>query len=689
MRKFILLMGVSMPVLSFAAELPVVSVTLSNAGLAQVERRGEVPANGNVTFTVPTTDVDDILKSLQVFDSVASVGGIRLPALDAASEAFRGLPLSPRDFQNRVTLLKALLGQMVEVGGVQGQLADAEETEAARGPDGSAITDGGLRVTILTETGISTVVLREGGEVKLLDAALAARVRRAAEALAAARAADTRQIEVALNGGERAREVQLVTVTGAPLWKPSYRLMIPATAGEATLNGWAVVENRSGADWGGVRLSLVSGNPAAYRQALYQPIMIARPNIPVRAAGSVNVVADTGEAPPPPAPAAMAAAQVMQQRSRDATSQNSGAFAERAYAVGVAAPAPEPLAQIAAAQAESSIGRVAFTLPAPVTVRSGETANVPFLNVRLPAERVWWVQNFNARNPLLAVRVRNTSGHTLPDGLATVYGADGAEAGAYLGDSEIRAMPDGTARVLAYGRDRDVAMSFAQHSSQQPTSVTLQRGIVQVRYLQREEYAFTIDPRGVKGRMIIDLPNNAGAKPTFEVASTGDYGLRYDVELDGSQVTLRPAYERDMMREYPLWTQNVPLARIAWRDIDIERAARNLPGGPGTLENFREILTRLPAGAPGRDKLAGVIRDMEGVRAAFDDARTAIVAVNAAENGLDRLRQAVEDRTGPAREEARRRLNEASTNVERLGGIADTAWENWRRKAQALLAREG
>jgi hypothetical protein len=58
------------------------------------------------------------------------------------------------------------------------------------------------------------------------------------------------------------------------------------------------------------------------------------------------------------------------------------------------APAPgAPSMDQAAAQTqaavESSIGCVAFTLPAPVTVLSGETANVPFLDERLPAERVW------------------------------------------------------------------------------------------------------------------------------------------------------------------------------------------------------------------------------------------------------------------------------------------------------------
>ncbi len=38
---------------ALATELPVRSVTLSSAGLAQIERAGEVPADGNVTPGAP------------------------------------------------------------------------------------------------------------------------------------------------------------------------------------------------------------------------------------------------------------------------------------------------------------------------------------------------------------------------------------------------------------------------------------------------------------------------------------------------------------------------------------------------------------------------------------------------------------------------------------------------------------
>ena len=180
---------------ALATELPVRSVTLSSAGLAQIERAGEVPADGNVTFRARTDDVDDLLRSLIVVDTAGTVEGLRLPARDLTGEAFRGLPLRPEDFDSRAQLLAALRGQEAEAGGARGRIADAAEVAPVAG------AAGGLRLTLITERGLVAVLLREGDEVKLLDEALAGRVARAAEALAAARSADERRIDIRLRAG--------------------------------------------------------------------------------------------------------------------------------------------------------------------------------------------------------------------------------------------------------------------------------------------------------------------------------------------------------------------------------------------------------------------------------------------------------------------------------------------------------
>lgn len=671
---------------ALATELPVRSVTLSSAGLAQVERAGEVAPDGNVTFRAPTEDVDDLLRSLIVVDTAGTVEGLRLPARDLAGEAFRGLPVRPDDFDSRVRLLSALRGQEAEAGGARGRIADAAEVPPVAG------TPGGLRLTLITPTGLRTVVLREGDEVTLTDTGLAARVARAAEALAAARSNDERRIEIRLRA-DRARQVAVLYVAGAPLWKPSYRLLVPpmgapaaAAPTQARLQGWAVVENASGSDWDAVRLALVSGEAAAFRQRIYDPITVARPEMPVRVAGAVMVTPDTGGRPmpiPAPAPAPMASRGI----AAEAAAPQMAARARAADAPAMIA-GGAPAQPATAATAEASAGRVAFVLAEPVTIRAGETANVPFLDVRLPAERVWWIQDLNARHPLQAVRIRNASPHTLPDGLATVYGAEGPEAGVFLGDAEIRAMPTGEGRILAFARDRDVQYSQAGSTTERVTRIALRRGYVAIESLRREETAVAVDPRGARGTLVIDVPRRSGADPRFTIVSEGDFGLRHEAVLDGSAQTLRLPFERTVRQDTPLYDTSLgePML-LRWQAFDIEQNLRRLPGGPGTMERLQEILARTPENVPGRADLAAVVEAMQELRRLLDEARLRARTYRSADQALNRARQAAEDRTGPEQQEARRRLNQASREADAAGAAADQAWEAWQRAVVALLQR--
>jgi len=675
-----------------AAELPVTAVTLSNAGLAEIERRGELAPDATLGFRVPLEAVDDVLKTLLLRDPAGTVGALRLPAQDLEAEAFRGLPVKPADFASRVALLRALRGQAVEAGGATGRLADAEESA------------GGLRVTLVTEAGLRLLQLREGDGVALRDAGLAARLARAAEALAASRSADERQVEITLSGATAPRPVSITYVAGAPVWKPSWRLILPTGEGEAKLQGWAVVENRSGADWDGVRLSLVSGNPAAYRHPLYAPIRVTRPELSVRVAEQVAVTADTGARPrpaPPPSPASSEAV-IRQLRAAASESGQRGAMlvAPRAAA---AAPAPAPdlpepdaaaddLAALPPALPVASPGRIAYVLPAPVTLRAGETANLPFLEASLPFERLWWVQDLGARHPLNAAWLRNATEATLPDGLAAVFGPPGGSdggGGGYLGDAELRAMGPGETRIVAFARDRDVLLSSAEGRSERPAAVAQRRDAMLVEMVLREEIALAVDPKGARGWLVLDLPRRPGATPVFSVAAEGDFGLRHEAMLTGEQTTLRLAWERKRQRLVPLWEPGLGEPRqLAWRSLDLDdEELRQLPGGPGALERFAEVLRALPEGAPGRAGLERTIELLRDTRARLDAARGAIRAATVATAALDRARAAAEDRTGAAREEARRRLNEASVAAERAGAAADAAWEAWGRSVDALLAR--
>ena len=97
------------------------------------EYEAEVEGDATVELKVRLDQVDDVLKSLVVFDDHGGVGGLDLASAEPLSETFRSLPFTRSDLQSTPQLLSALQGAEVEVGGARALsgriVAVTEETE--------------------------------------------------------------------------------------------------------------------------------------------------------------------------------------------------------------------------------------------------------------------------------------------------------------------------------------------------------------------------------------------------------------------------------------------------------------------------------------------------------------------------------------------------------------------------------
>src|SRR5208282_5874706 len=76
--------------------------------------------------------------------------------------------------------------------------------------------------------------------------------------------------------GEGERNLLVSYISEVPVWKSTYRIVIP-NEGKPLLQGWAIVDNTVGEDWKNVELSLVAGAPQSFVQQLSQPYYTRRP----------------------------------------------------------------------------------------------------------------------------------------------------------------------------------------------------------------------------------------------------------------------------------------------------------------------------------------------------------------------------------------------------------------------------
>src|SRR5437660_294651 len=70
-------------------------VVLSSGGVGYFEYEAPVDGDATVTLDVPLDQVDDLLKSLVVYDSAGSVGEITLPGREPLAQSFADLPFDP------------------------------------------------------------------------------------------------------------------------------------------------------------------------------------------------------------------------------------------------------------------------------------------------------------------------------------------------------------------------------------------------------------------------------------------------------------------------------------------------------------------------------------------------------------------------------------------------------------------
>src|SRR5882757_3039738 len=278
-----------------AAELSLQLIMLSSGGVGYFEYEAVVDGNTTLSLDVPLDQVDDILKSLVVYDDGGTAGEITLPGREPLTQTFVDLPFDRAALDSAPALLNALQGAEVRVTGAKpmnGRLLRVVE-ETSRGTDGLAIPRD--RVTLLTDGGIEQFILEDADSVVFVDPELQKKVAAALSRLAAHRSDGRRRLTLESHG-TGSRSIRVGYVIGVPLWKASYRLSLPGDpkADRARLQGWAILENFSGQAWYDVSLTLLSGNPVTFRQSLFESYYVARPIVPVEVAGRVLPKLDTG-----------------------------------------------------------------------------------------------------------------------------------------------------------------------------------------------------------------------------------------------------------------------------------------------------------------------------------------------------------------------------------------------------------
>ena len=590
------------------APLPLERVVLFTSGVGYYQHGGTIVDEATVEMQFAAADVNDLLKSMVVLDPGGGPPTVSYASRDPVTKTLGTFAVNLTDNPSLGELLGRLRGQRVELDAatpVAGTVVGVEQRRVEIGED-QAVEKQFL--TVLTADGLRTLPLDAVSRVKLADPRLQAELEKALAVLALAADNEKKGVAITFSGaGER--PVTVGYVRESPIWKTSYRLLLDADTAvtKAALQGWAIVENTTDADWKNVRLSLVSGRPISFVMDLYQPLYLPRPLVEpelhaslrpqvygqsmsdaekqlTQAGGRLDELAALGRGDPRRALAKAAASAAPASMTADGGVVDGRAMDQSGVVGGGAwfgaAGVTRSLAQ------GSDLGELfRYEIEKPVTLERQRSAMLPIVGGEIEAERVAiYDDRVLAKHPLSGLRLRNTTDSHLMQGPVTVYD----QRGGYSGDARIEDMAPGTERLVSYAVDLDVeVVPRVEGRPEEIVSVRLAKGtLVAARKLARAK-VFEIKNSGTEPvKVLVEHPLEAGwtlVKPEAPQEKTRDRS-RFAVAAEpGKTATL------EVVEEMPLEETH------AITNLDDDRIlfySRVNATSPAVRESLAEVIRR-------------------------------------------------------------------------------------------------
>jgi hypothetical protein len=612
--------------------LPLQRLRLYETGVGYFQRKGRVERKTGLALPVPTSHLDDALKTLVVLDEGgdAKVQGIAFSTAvsEGMARAIAGLP-EEADGVQYVDLLRSLEGTRVAIATdgprIEGRLIDIEgpfgEPTAVKKADEDTTIVGQpapqYRILVLGEDGeLRRISTEDVTSIRPADKGAASRLDVAAEAISDHSARNAQRLDVQVSSGGK---LGLGYIAETPVWRTSYRVVLEGEPGHARLQGWALVHNDTDEAWKGVEIELVNGRPTSFLYPLAAPRYARRELVePPEELSTVPQLATTTP-------------DRMWLDGEDGLGlvgygAGGGGYGEGTIGLGNtglighgggAGIASEPsigdLAELSQAETDPQGALFVYRVKDAVDLEAHHSALLPIVSQDIEAESITWFAPGQS-DGLTGVRLVNSTSQTLPAGTVSFFAGGG-----FTGESVLDRLAPGERRFLAYGAELDVTVTRSREVVGETTrSLTWENDALVELIVESAKHTLDIDNRSRRDQKVyvaLDVPRNAKL-------SAGD-----DVELDF-----------DLTTQTALAATSVPAGGRAVHELSAETAGRRVHDvlDAATLEALAE---REGLGAETREVVQSALELARDADRLSRTAGEASRALTDAEADLARIRE--------------------------------------------------
>ncbi len=536
------------------SKLPIRRVVLYKHGVGYFERQGTVPGREDVNLYFKSNQMNDLLKSLTVLDlDNGPLGGIVYDSTKTVDQLLSDYTFNLRGARGLPDILGQLQGSEIEL-----SIGSNKLTGTIISVETRLIRDDNTKMpvyylSVMDDAGqLRSFNTNEIRSVKFLDQRLDQDIKRYMKTLYQQHRRDEKVLTIRPEGPGQ-RDLLVSYVSEAPVWKATYRIVLEKDQDKKPfLQGWAIVDNVSEEDWNNVELSLVSGLPISFVLDLYNPWFKKRPVIEVE-----EEIALAPTVPQSGIALDMAAEKPrneLARRSRGRRLAKASAAASDmqenlAFGVlgGMRRGIGERMQQLKAETVTREVGDLfEYKIDHPVTVARNRSAMLPIVAAQVEGSAVaLYNESARAKNPLAAVRLKNTTGLTLEGGPLTVFQQD-----SYVGEALIKTVKPDEQRYITYAVDLGTHVNTKIDSkSERIDRVIINRGTMRMHRAIIETKTYNLDNKDKRDKtVVIEHPLHTGwkllnKKKPIEVT---DSYKRFEVKLPaGKPAKFTVKEERD------------------------------------------------------------------------------------------------------------------------------------------------
>ncbi len=452
-------------------------------GVSYYLLRGEVTGDGHFKLTFKAKEMDDVLKSLLALDT-SGKGYISAVGYDAAEDVghlLESVSLHLPEDNVFSALLTQLQGARVQVNmGSKKLIGTIIGLEPFTKVDGQLILEE-KQLVILEHDSMSVqkIGFSDIDSFEILEDGLRKELKFLLDTLISGKKKDSKNLVIQCEG-KGMREILVSYIQEAPIWKTTYRLVLPeetATPAENPifLSGWVICENVTEFDWEAIKISFIAGVPVSFTYPLFQAQRMTRPVIqPPRATGAAPVeIADEMDQ------VCYSEASIEEEPMEREKADDAGAMYGMIGGKGggrSGAPAPKVAQEhrrgITPSQATTGAVAVStkdfgelfeYDITTPVTIKKKQSALVPILAENIKGRKVLMYQKGKSeQNPAACVEVTNSTKLTLEKGPVTLYYKDNL-----AGEAMLPFLNKDDTRILNYAVEQGVLIIFEEQSTYQ------------------------------------------------------------------------------------------------------------------------------------------------------------------------------------------------------------------------------